>query len=55
MELNKILLYAVRNKASDVHLTVGIPPVIRVDDELIKITENVVLDRITAEAKKLKM
>lgn len=41
MELNKILLYAVRNKASDVHLTVGIPPVIRIDDELIKITENI--------------
>jgi len=31
MELKKILAYAVKNGASDVHLTVGSPPAVRVD------------------------
>jgi len=31
MQLNKILTYAIKNGASDVHLTVGSPPAVRID------------------------
>ena len=32
--LNKILTYAVKNGASDIHLTVGSPPAVRIDGEI---------------------
>ena len=38
IEYKKILEYAVLHKASDVHINVGIPPIVRIDTELI-ITE----------------
>jgi len=35
MQLNKILELTIKSKASDLHLTIGVPPVIRVDGTLI--------------------
>lgn len=37
MELNELLELTIRDGASDLHLTVGVPPVLRVNGELIKI------------------
>ncbi|MFT5543174.1 MAG: twitching motility protein PilT [Glaciecola sp.] len=34
MDINELLAFSVSNKASDLHLTAGLPPVIRVDGEM---------------------
>ncbi|MEX2333758.1 MAG: hypothetical protein WD600_05835, partial [Pseudohongiella sp.] len=33
MDISKLLTFAVQNGASDLHLTAGMPPVIRVDGD----------------------
>lgn len=43
MELNELLEITVKEGASDLHLTVGVPPIIRVNGELIKIDTDVLL------------
>jgi twitching motility protein PilT len=39
MELQELLKMAVERKASDLHIKVGSPPVLRIDDKLVPITE----------------
>ncbi len=34
MELMNLIKYAIENNASDIHITVGIPPVFRIDGVL---------------------
>ena len=34
MDINELLAFSVSNKASDLHLTAGLPPIIRVDGEM---------------------
>lgn len=34
MDINELLAFSVKNKASDLHLTSGLPPIIRVDGEM---------------------
>ena len=34
MDISELLAYAVKNKASDLHLSSGLPPMIRVDGDL---------------------
>jgi twitching motility protein PilT len=46
MELQELLKMAVERKASDLHIKVGSPPVLRIDDKLVPITEK---PRITQE------
>jgi twitching motility protein PilT len=46
MELQELLKMAVERKASDLHMKVGSPPVLRIDDRLVPITEK---PRITQE------
>ncbi len=46
MELQELLKMAVERKASDLHIKVGSPPVLRIDDRLVPITEK---PRITQE------
>jgi twitching motility protein PilT len=41
MELGELLQFAVKNKASDVHLSAGLPPMLRVDGELKRVSQNV--------------
>ena len=38
MDLDKILQYAVESKASDIHLTAGLPPMLRINGELVPIS-----------------
>lgn len=37
MDINELLAFSVQNKASDLHLSAGLPPVIRVDGEMRKL------------------
>ncbi|MBI5167181.1 MAG: type IV pilus twitching motility protein PilT [candidate division NC10 bacterium] len=46
MELQSLLKIAVERKASDLHLKVGVPPVLRIDDKLIPLMEQ---PRLTQE------
>jgi len=39
MDIRKLLEYTVNLKASDLHISVGIPPVIRLNGRLIRINE----------------
>lgn len=39
MNLNELLYIILKRRASDLHLTVGLPPIIRVDGELTKVDE----------------
>lgn len=41
MTLEQILTAAIDNKASDIHLTVGIPPVVRVNGQLLHMGKNI--------------
>ena len=41
MELGKLLQFAVKNKASDVHLSAGLSPMVRVDGELKRVSQDV--------------
>lgn len=43
MQINELLKLAEKLKASDVHLTVGIPPLLRIDGELIRQGDEVLL------------
>lgn len=43
MEIIEIVKYAVDNKASDVHITVGLPPLLRIDGELIRYGDRILL------------
>ena len=37
MDINELLAFSVQNKASDLHLSAGLPPIIRVDGEMRKL------------------
>ena len=39
MDINDLLSLAVERKASDLHITVGVPPAIRIDGNLTRLTE----------------
>jgi twitching motility protein PilT len=39
MDINKIIAYAVENHASDIHLNVGVEPILRIDGRLKRINE----------------
>jgi len=39
MELNEVLLVALNNRASDIHLKVGQPPLLRIDGELVPLKD----------------
>jgi twitching motility protein PilT len=47
MDLAQLLKFAVERKASDLHLKVGTPPILRIDDRLVAIPEQ---PRLTQEA-----
>ena len=34
MDINELLAFSVKNKASDLHLSAGMPPIIRVDGDI---------------------
>ena len=40
-EIDELLRYAVQNNASDLHITVGYPPIVRIDGELKEISDKV--------------
>ena len=44
MELNEVLLVALNNRASDIHLKVGQPPLLRIDGELVPLKDYTALD-----------
>ena len=44
MDLNEVLLVALNNRASDIHLKVGQPPLLRIDGELVPLKDNAELD-----------
>ncbi len=51
MDLSELLAFAVKNGASDIHISAGLPPLIRIDGEMRRIkvdplTSNVVHDMI---------
>ena len=37
MDITELLAFSVKNKASDLHLSAGLPPIIRVDGEMRKL------------------
>lgn len=43
--MKKLLDLAIERKASDLHLTVGVPPMIRIDGKLLSVPNEVVLDQ----------
>lgn len=49
MNLDEILLFAVKKDASDVHLTVGLPPVLRIHKELVYLDSESLTPEDTAE------
>ncbi|HRE33090.1 MAG TPA: twitching motility protein PilT, partial [Candidatus Berkiella sp.] len=34
MDMNELLTFSIQNKASDLHLSAGLPPMIRVDGDI---------------------
>jgi twitching motility protein PilT len=44
MELNEVLLVALNNRASDIHLKVGQPPLLRIDGDLVPLKDYAALD-----------
>jgi twitching motility protein PilT len=44
MDLNEVLLVALNNRASDIHLKVGQPPLLRIDGELVQLKDYSDLD-----------
>ena len=44
MELNEVLLVALNNRASDIHLKVGQPPLLRIDGELVPLKDYSAMD-----------
>lgn len=47
LELEQILMTAIDNKASDVHMTVGAPPIVRVNGRLLHVGEHLLTGRDT--------
>ncbi len=47
MDINELLKYTIENKASDLHITVGTPPIMRQNGELIAIGDNRLLPEDT--------
>ena len=43
MNFSELLKYTVENKASDLHITTGIPPVMRKNGKLVRIGEDKIL------------
>lgn len=43
MELNQLLKRSIEKKASDVHLSVGLPPVFRINGELVILEDKKIL------------
>lgn len=39
MKIDELLKFAVKNKASDIHITVGVPPIFRINGQLVKIED----------------
>ncbi len=44
-EIDELLLYAIQHNASDLHISVGYPPIVRIDGQLMEISDKI----ITAE------
>ena len=44
MDLNEVLLIALNNRASDIHCKVGLPPLLRIDGELVPLKDSTALD-----------
>ena len=51
LELEQILMTAIDNKASDIHLTVGAPPIVRVSGRLLHVGEHLLTPEETLQAK----
>ena len=49
MELTELLGFAVKNGASDIHVTAGLPPLIRIDGEVRRIKVDVLPDHQVLE------
>ena len=49
MNIDEILLFAAKKDASDVHLTVGLPPVLRIHKELVYLDSESLAPEDTAE------
>ena len=48
MDILDLLLYGVKNNASDLHLSAGVPPMIRVDGDMRKLKTT---DKLTMEVR----
>ena len=44
MDIAELLAFSVKNKASDLHISAGLPPMIRVDGDIYSINEDLQLD-----------
>ena len=45
LSLEELLDLTINKGASDLHLTVGVPPIIRVDGNLVKVSEEIFLNK----------
>ena len=54
MELSELLGFAVKNGASDIHVTAGLPPLIRIDGEIRRIKVDVLPDHQVLEELQLR-
>ena len=50
MELTELLAFAVKNGASDIHLTAGLPPMIRIDGDIKRVKVDALDDKPTGWA-----
>ena len=41
MDITQLLAFSVKNKASDLHLSAGLPPMIRVNGDLMPLSTNI--------------
>lgn len=54
MQLEEIIGTAIGNKASDIHLTVGVPPIVRVNGRLLHVGSTVLMpDQTEAYARQI--
>ena len=49
MDIAELLAFSVKNKASDLHLSAGLPPMIRVDGDIRRLTMPALDNRQLAE------
>lgn len=49
MDILELVQYAVKNNASDLHLTVGVPPMLRINGELVKLSDRILFSADTEE------